>query len=194
MVLDLTILLKDINVILSLNRLAAKLVKSQTIVLDFLWSRDSKNYLLYQSYTYVSNMEDLYLCALYFYHNYMLAGYLGQTKILQLLQRKFAWSNMKIFVIDFMRSCNVYNRNKLHYYKLYSLLKQLLILSWPWKSISIDFVEQFLSSDNFTNILVIVDYLTKQGVFIPIYNTIDVFALVDVSNWLKNLKLGVNSR
>ena len=36
-----------------------------------------------------------------------------------------------------------------------------------------DFIEQLPSSDGFTSILVIVDHLSKQGIFIPTHNTIN---------------------
>ena len=50
-------------------------------------------------------------------------------------------------------------------HKPYRSLKQLPIPEWPWNSISIDFIE-------FDTILVIVDWLTKQAIFIPAHDTI----------------------
>ena len=35
-----------------------------------------------------------------------------------------------------------------------------------------DFIEQLPSSDGFTSILIIMDHLLKQGIFIPTYDTI----------------------
>ena len=35
-----------------------------------------------------------------------------------------------------------------------------------------DFIERLLTSDGFMDILVVVDQLTKQGIFIPTQNTI----------------------
>ena len=35
-----------------------------------------------------------------------------------------------------------------------------------------DFIEHLLTSEGFTSILVVVDHFTKQGIFIPTYNTI----------------------
>ena len=40
-------------------------------------------------------------------------------------------------------------------------------------SVSMDFIEQLPASDGFTVILVVVDRLTKQSLFIPTFNTID---------------------
>jgi len=52
-------------------------------------------------------------------------------------------------------------------HKPYRLLKQLPILERLWNSISIDFIEHLPASVGFTSILVVVDRLSKQGIFIP---------------------------
>ena len=62
--------------------------------------------------------------------------------------------------------------SKPQHHKPYSSLKQLPIPKWPWNSISMDFIKKLLSSSGFDTILVIVDWLTKQAIFIPAHNTI----------------------
>src|SRR5882724_4612719 len=52
-------------------------------------------------------------------------------------------------------------------HKPYRLLKQLLIPEKPWNSISMDFIEKLPPSSSYTSILVIVDHLSKQSLFIP---------------------------
>ena len=52
-------------------------------------------------------------------------------------------------------------------HKPYGLLKQLPIPECPWNSISMDIIETLLTSDSSDSILVIIDRLTKQGIFIP---------------------------
>ena len=52
------------------------------------------------------------------------------------------------------------------------MLKQLLVPNQSWNSISMDFIEQLPSSSGFTTILVIIDRLSKQAIFIPTHNTI----------------------
>ena len=63
-------------------------------------------------------------------------------------------------------------RSKPQHYKSYRFLKQLPILEWPWNSISIDFIEKLLLSSKFNIILVIVNWLTKQMIFIPAHDII----------------------
>jgi len=63
-------------------------------------------------------------------------------------------------------------QSKLQHYKPYRSLKQLPIPEQPWNSISMDFIEKLPSSSRFDTILVIVDWLTKQAIFIPAHDTI----------------------
>jgi len=77
-------------------------------------------------------------------------------------------------------SCNIYTQNKLRQYKPYGMLKQLPISSQPWESISINFIEQLPLSNGYTDILVIVDRLTKQAIFIPMTRSIDAIGLVQL--------------
>ena len=63
-------------------------------------------------------------------------------------------------------------RAKAPQHKPYGFLKQLPIPERPWNSISMDFIEQLLDSDGHTTILVVVDRLSKQGIFIPTVNEI----------------------
>ena len=50
--------------------------------------------------------------------------------------------------------------------------QQLPITEKPWNSISMDFIEKLPLSSGYTSILVIVDCLSKQSLFISTYNTI----------------------
>ena len=54
----------------------------------------------------------------------------------------------------------------------YGLLKQLPIPERPWNSISMDFIEKLPMSDGSDTILVIINHLTKQSIFIPTIDTI----------------------
>ena len=55
----------------------------------------------------------------------------------------------------------------------FGLLKPLPVPECPWDSISMDFIEQLPESEGFTAILVIIDYASKQAIFIPTHDTIN---------------------
>jgi hypothetical protein len=70
-------------------------------------------------------------------------------------------------VQEFCNSCTTCKRSKAPRHKPYGLLKQLPIPECLWNSISMDFIKHLPESDGHTAILVIVDRLSKQGIFIP---------------------------
>src|SRR5260221_4059369 len=74
---------------------------------------------------------------------------------------------------DYVRLCTSCVHTKAMHHKPYGLLKQLPIPGQPWESISMHFIEQLPMSEGFTAILVIVDRLTKQSLFIPTHDTVD---------------------
>src|SRR5260221_4972387 len=76
-------------------------------------------------------------------------------------------------VKDYVASCATCAHAKSPRHKPYGKLKQLLIPSRPWSSISMDFIEQLPDSEGFSAILVIVDRLTKQAIFIPSHDTVN---------------------
>src|SRR6266704_4936532 len=79
---------------------------------------------------------------------------------------------MRDFVKDYCNSCTICGRIKPQRHKPYGLLKPLPVPARPWDSISMDLIEQLPSSAGYTAILVVVDRLSKQGIFIPTHNTL----------------------
>jgi len=63
-------------------------------------------------------------------------------------------------------------RSKPQRHRPYKSLQPLPILERPWNSIFMDFIEKLLSSSGFNIILIIVDRLSKQAIFIPTHDTI----------------------
>ena len=64
--------------------------------------------------------------------------------------------------------------------KPYRFLKQLPVPERLWNSISMDFIEQLPDSDGHTTILIVMDRLSKQGIFIPTVNEITVQQLANL--------------
>src|SRR6266581_6612437 len=99
-------------------------------------------------------------------HNHLL---LGHNCTLELIHREYTWLGIHTFVKDYMSSCTSCACAKVPHHKPYGLLKQL--------PISMDFIEQLPSSSGFTSILVIVDHLSKQCIFIPTHDTVTLLEL-----------------
>ena len=136
------------------------------------WSTDSAGLLCLDDRIYVLDSNDLHLRVLHYKHDHPLASHFSQNCTLELVCREYTWPGVCTFVKDYVSSCTSCGRAKAPRYRPYSLLKQLPIPTCPWHSISMDFIEQLPSSDGFTSILIVVDCLSKQGIFIPTYDTI----------------------
>ena len=106
-------------------------------------------------------------------HDHLLAGHFGINKTTELVCHEYTWPGVRKFVNDFCSSCTTCHRSKALRHKPYGLIKQLLILLRPWDSISMDFIEHLPKSSGFTAILIIVDRLSKQGIFIPTMDSVD---------------------
>jgi len=121
---------------------------------------------------YVPDNANLRLRVLQYYHAHVLAGYLGQNKTLELVWRHYTWLNIYDDVQKFCKSCVTCMQSKPQCHRPYGSLQQLPILERPWNSISMDFIEKLPSFSGFNTILVIVDRLSKQAIFISTHNTI----------------------
>ena len=79
----------------------------------------------------------------------------------------YTWPRLCDFVKSYCKSCTTCMRAKPQRHKPYGLLKQLPIPERLWNSISMDFIETLPMSSGCDSILVIVDCLSKQSIFIP---------------------------
>ena len=122
---------------------------------------------------YVPDSNNLRLRILQYSHDHILAGHFGQNKTLQLVRQQYFWPNLRTFVQNYCKSCTTCMRSKSQRHKPYGTLQQLPIPEKPWNSISMDFIEQLPVSSGFTSILVVVDRLSKQSIFIPTTDTIN---------------------
>ena len=133
---------------------------------------DSTRLLHLDNRIYVPDSNDLCLRVLHYKHDHPLAGHFGQNHTLELVCHKYTWPSVCSFVKDYISSCTSCRHAKAPRHRPYGLLKQLPIPTHPWHSISMDFIKQLPSSDGFTTILIIVDCLLKQGIFVPTHDTI----------------------
>src|SRR6266481_5084494 len=136
------------------------------------WVTSPDGLLRLEDRIYVPDTGNLWLYILQYAHAHPLAGHCGQQKTLYQVQRQYTWPGLPEFVKHYCKSCTTCSRVKPQWHKPYGLLKQLPVPEKPWNSILMDFIEQLPSSSGYTSILVIVDHLSKQSLFIPMYDTI----------------------
>ena len=123
--------------------------------------------LLQHDLIYILDSNDLRLCVLRYKHDHILSRHPGQNKTIELIRRDYTWPGLQEFVKEYVKSCTTCMRAKPQQHKPYGLLKQLPIPECPWNSISMDFIETLPTSSGSDSVLVIVDHLTKQAIFIP---------------------------
>src|SRR5258705_11595894 len=83
-------------------------------------------------------------------------------------------------VKDYVASCATCACAKSLRHKPYGKLKQLPIPSQPWSCILMDFIKQLPASEDFSAILVVIDHLMKQVIFIPSHDTVNALQAVQL--------------
>src|SRR5882672_5585207 len=136
------------------------------------WTLNPNGLLYHLRCIYVLNSGNLRLHVLQHSHDNPLAGHFGQTKTLYQVHMHYYWSGLPVYIKDYCKSCTICSHAKPVRHRPYGLLKQLPIPEKPWNSISMDFIEKLPQSSGYTSILVIVDRLSKQSLFILTHNTI----------------------
>jgi hypothetical protein len=174
-IMDVNQLHKDIREAISEDQYASNIIKSLTSDINSSyhtrWSY-SDNLLRHDDRIWIPDSRDLRLRILKDKHDHILAGHFGLNKTLSLVRRQYTWPNLRSFVQDYCKTCTNCHRAKAPRHRPYGLLKQLPIPEKPWNSISMDFIEKLPNSDGYSAILVVVDRLTKQAIFIPTHDTI----------------------
>ena len=166
-VVDLDTLHQDI-----LSALPSDPIATKHISADGQWSMDPNGLLLLDNRIYVPSTGNLCTHVLQYNYDHILTRHFGQNKTLELVCSRYSWPSLHTDIQQFCKSYITCIRSKPQRHKPYGSLKQLPIPERPWNSISMDFIEKLPSSSRFDTILVIVDWLTKQAIFIPAHDTI----------------------
>ena len=166
-VVDLDILHQNI-----LSALPSDPIATKHISVDGWWSTDPNSLLFLNNRIYVLSAGNLRTHVLQYNHDYILTRHFGQNKTLELVCCRYSWPSLCTDIQQFCKSCVTCIRSKPQRHKPYRSLKQLPIPEQLWNSISMDSIEKLLSFSGFDTILVIVDWLIKQAIFIPAHDTI----------------------
>jgi len=127
-----------------------------------------KDLLLYKNRWYIPKDEGLRRTIIEEEHDSKIAGHFGTYKTIGRVRANFYWPKMDENITEYVRSCNVCQRNKVIRHKKFGLLEPLEVPMRPWTAISIDFIVGLPKSDVYTKIWVIVDRFSKMAHFIPL--------------------------
>ncbi|KAA0062304.1 reverse transcriptase [Cucumis melo var. makuwa] len=69
-----------------------------------------------------------------------IGGHPGWQRTYALLKKRYFWSNMRDDVMQYTKTCLIYQQDKVEKVKVAGLLNPLLVPTRPWKSVSMDFI------------------------------------------------------
>jgi hypothetical protein len=101
-------------------------------------------------------------------HDTPIGGHLGVLQTYKRVAANFFWRGMKRDIQNYIRQCDVCQRNKYETMSPAGLLQPLPILELVWEDVSMDFIDGFPNSHGFTVIMVVVDRLTKYAHFLSL--------------------------
>ena len=67
-------------------------------------------------------------------------------------------------ICHYIQNCHICRRTKAPKDQYNSLLKPLLILTYSWTDITLDFVTKLLHNNSYNAVLMIIDRLTKKNI------------------------------
>jgi len=125
-----------------------------------------KDLLLYKKRWYIPKDEGLRRTIIEAEHVSKIAGHFGMYKTIGWGRANFYWPKMDEHITEYIRSCDICQRNKVIRHKEYGLLEPLEVPMRPWTAISMDFIVGLPKSDGYTKIWVIVHRFSKMAHFI----------------------------
>jgi len=133
-----------------------------------------KDFLLYKNRWYILKNKGLRRTIMEAEHDSKIAGHFRTYKTIGRVRANFYWLKMDDNIIEYVRSCDVCQRNKVIPHKKYGLLEPLEVPMRPWTAISMDFIGGLPKSNRYTKIWLIVDRFSKMSHFIPIRTEEDI--------------------
>ena len=102
-------------------------------------------------------------------HDLLFEGaHAGYHKTYNRVAAHYYWPRMAKRIREYVQSCDVCQKIKHRKHAPYGYLHPLPIPSEPFETITMDFITELPKSKEFDAILVVVDKLTKYGLFIPV--------------------------
>ena len=103
-------------------------------------------------------------------HTSPLGGHSGFLKTYHRVKKEFFWDGLKSDIQNFVAEFLVFQQNKVETIKIPGLLQPLSIPSQRWEDILMDFITGLPKSEGRSDIMVVVDRLTKYAQFCALYH------------------------
>ena len=100
------------------------------------------------------------------FHDTPVAGHKGVKAMYNGLRKHYVWNGMKEQIQTYIKHCQKCQQSKVSNQKTSGSLVPLPTPSSPWQDVTMDFTEM-LESLEYNNILVVVDWFSKETVFVP---------------------------
>jgi hypothetical protein len=126
---------------------------------------DEKGVLFYMDRLYVP--KEHRVVVLTTRHDSLTAGHLGVKKTSHSITRDFWWPKITADIENYVKTCDVCQRTKVHRARPPGLLKPLPTPSKRWSSVTMDFMTDLPPCDGYDAILVVVDRYTKMAHYVP---------------------------
>ncbi|KAE8224305.1 hypothetical protein CF326_g8057, partial [Tilletia indica] len=96
--------------------------------------------LLQKGLIYVPDAEDLKVTLLRQAHDGLLGGHQGQARTFEVLSRNYTWPHMRMFVNDYVKTCDTCQRTKGTHHHQHGLLSSLPVPPHPGSSYGMDHI------------------------------------------------------
>ncbi|KAJ9566907.1 hypothetical protein OSB04_002873 [Centaurea solstitialis] len=114
------------------------------------------------------------------FHRSSMGGHLGMERTFQKVAAKLFWPGMRSDIKEFVRNCEVCQRNKVLGGSSAGLLQPILLTLKVWDEITMDFIDGLPKSKGCSVIMVFVDRLSKYAHFAPLKHPFDATIVADV--------------
>ena len=131
------------------------------------WDDDKNGLLTYRRRTYVPVNRPLREKIIHDAHDTPLAGHPGCYKTAELILHEYWWPRLQQDVRKYVEGCETCQRTKPHRTPLSTPLHLFDPPSRPWEVITFDLIGPLPESQGHNVILVIVDWFSKAGKFVP---------------------------
>lgn len=111
-------------------------------------------------------------------------GHFGEKRTLDAIRRKYYWHGMAGDIKEYVKTCDVCQRTRVHRHREYGEMEQVSRPTRPFEPVTMDFITGLPPSTwngkVYDAILVIVDVFTKWSIYVPCRKDIDAPELAEL--------------